>query len=243
MPLVRTGAQDRKIKLRGNVWDHADLLCSVARASLRSFTPGPWGDGDTELAYEMIRRCRSKPCDRQCFVVAHANGAIEKDGCTCGAALWQYTSDEDAMKLEGREPQDVWSDARAMLDHHTEIGLGPDDPIHVDCDDLAEILAACAVFEAWVAAGCPFKDGLPIEGPNAPAVYTTITQPPQTSTAHAFVESSNILIPDEPTIRSDGLFVTDPAARWAMGRPPSSYYGTGSVARFRLRLSDLVPPR
>lgn len=243
MPLVRLGEKDRKVNLRGNVWDHSDLLGSVGRAVLRSFTPGPWGPGDVALAQEMIRRTHTAPCDQQCFVTAHADGSTVKKGCHCAGSGWQYTADEDVMKLEGRVPQDVWNDARAILDHHEEIGRGPDDPILCDCDDLTLLCAAVAVYEAWVEAGCPIRAGLPYDAPSAPEVWTTITQPPDSTTAHAFIESSRPIIPGERVLRVNGLYVTDPARRWGMRSPPDSFYGTGSVARFRLRMADLFQPR
>lgn len=240
MPLVRTGDSVRKVNLRGNVWDHADLLSSVGRAALRSFVSGPWGPGDAELADEMIRRTHTDPCERQCFITAHADGKRVMKGCHCPGSGWQYTSDEDVQTLEGCSPNDVWNDARAILDNHRKVGRGASDPILCDCDDLAIICGAVAVYEPWMRAGCPMRDGLPVDPPGAPEIITTITQPPDSSMAHAFLLSSVPLIPEEPTIRVGAMYVTDPAGRWGMRRPVNSFYGNGNVAKFRLRLSDLV---
>lgn len=243
MPTVRVGDKDRDVRLRGNVYDHADLLCSVARTALRAFIGGPWGDGDPALAQDMIRRIHTPPCAQQCFVIAHADGSTSKRGCHCPGSGWHYTSDEDVQKLEGKPAADVWNDPVAILKHHQEIGGGDDDPIKCDCDDLALILAAVSLYEAWIAAGCPMRQGLPIDPPDC-EIWVTITQPPEANTAHAYVESGSPLIADEPILRlSNGLYVTDPAKRWGMRAPPDSFYSTGKIARYRLRMADLFQPR
>ncbi len=241
MPLVRVGDKDRNVRLRGNVWDHADLLCAVSRTAVRAFVPGPWGIGNPELAQDMIRRIHTPPCSQQCFVVSHADGSTTKRGCHCSGSGWQYTADEDVQKLEGKPAADVWNDPVALVKHHNEIGRGEDDPILCDCDDLALILAAVGLYEAWIAAGCPTRGGLPLDPPDC-EIWTTITQPPDASTAHAYVESSRPLIADERVLRlENGLYVTDPAKRWGMRQPPDKFYSTGNIARFRM--ADLFQQR
>lgn len=241
MPRLRVADSIIDANLKGNVFDHARLLRAMSQAALCSFVPGPWGPGDQELAQEMIWRMRTPLCEQQCFITSHVDGTVAKAGCHCPGAGWHYTSDEDVQKLEGCAPNDVWNDARAIRMHHQKIGGTHTTPIKCDCDDLTLLLAAVAVYESWVQAGCPMQNGLPIDGPQAPAVFTTITQPNGSNTAHAFVESSVPLISDEPILRNadGGLFVTDPAKRWGMRRPPDTFYGEGLVARYRVTLHGL----
>lgn len=237
MPRLRIGDNTTDANLHGTVWDAADLLGSLVRTNLRSFLRGPWGKGDPALAAEMIRRCATPPCEGQCFVVEHPEHGQTTQGCSCSSG-WQYTDDNDVQALEGCGPNDVWNDARGLLIHHTKVGRGPADPILCDCDDLTAICAACALYGAWTAAGSPMRDGRPIDPPGVD-VRIAITKPPQSNMAHAWMASSFAPAAGEPLIKVNGLWVFDPAGRWGMRRPKDSFYGTGDVAVYPVRLSDL----
>lgn len=239
MPLVRMNGESRKVNLRGSVVDYADLLTSVARATLRSFVPGPWGPGNPELAAEMIRRTHTPPCDSQCFVVVHDDGGKTMKGCHCPGSGWHYTDDTDMEAMNSCSPNDVWNDAASLLYHHEKQGRGAEDAIYCDCDDMAINIAAVAKYEEWLRRGCPMKGGIPQDGEME--VYGCIAKPDDSNTAHAFVMTSAPLIPDERIIRVGRLFVTDGAARWGMRRPEDTFYGSGTVAPFPVRFSDLAP--
>jgi len=252
VPLVRTGAGEdsRLIQFRGPVWDHADLLASVGRATLRSMVDGPWGKADADLARELVRRTHTDPCREQCFIVAHTDGTVTKKGCGCVGSGWQYTNDPDVEVLNGKcPPRDVWNDGRSLLYHHSKQGRGDKDPIYCDCDDLTIVCAAVAKYEAWVAAGKPTHSvrtllGNSVKVPDDPPgldVCGCITKPPDSMTAHAFVLAPWVLAQGEPEIRVGALYVFDPAGRWGMRRPKDSFYGRGDVAPFPLRFRDLLP--
>lgn len=240
MPRIRFGEEGvRDVNLRGSVWDHADLLAGVTRAALRSFVTGPWGRGEPALAAEMIRRTHTPPCDQQCFITAHADGSVAKKGCHCDGSGWQYADDSDVQALERCGPNDVWNDARAILHHHEKVGRGPDDPILCDCDDLTIICAAVAKYEGWVRAGAPARKGVPLDSDDV-RVYVAITKPFDSTMAHAYMLSNLPPTPGEPIIKVGDLYVFDPAARWGMRRPPDKFYGSGHVAKFLIRFSDLA---
>jgi len=236
MPRLRIGADITDMNLHGSVWDSADLLAALARTNLRSFVPGPWGEGDEALAAEIARRTNTAPCDQQCFITAHSDGALMKTGCGC-ASGWQYASDEDVQTLEGCKPQDVWNDARGLILNHVKVGRGDADPILCDCDDLTAICAASAKYQMWKSAGSPTTfGGRPRD---VGEVQVAITRPKGKNMAHAYMLSSTKPVEGEPQIRLQGLWVFDPAARWGMTRPPESFYGDGEVAVYPLRFSDL----
>lgn len=241
MPRLRIGASISDVNLHGSVWDHADLLAGVSRASLRSFVPGPWGTGDEALAVGIARRTNTAPCVEQCFITSHADGDLVKTGCGCESG-WQYTSDEDVQTLEGCKPQDVWNDARGILIHHMKVGRGDSDAILCDCDDLTNICAASAKYQMWKENGSPMSGGRPRDVGD---VRIAITRPKGKNMAHAFMLSSTKPVGGEPEIRikdpDDGtkLWVFDPAARWGMRRPPEDFYDDGEVAVYPLRFSTL----
>ncbi len=241
MPRLRIGNSITDVNLNGSVWDHACLLTGVAKASLRSFVPGPWGKEDEALAVGIARRTNTPPCVSQCFITAHGEGELVKRGCGCESG-WQYTSDEDVQTLEGCKPQDVWNDARGILVHHMKVGRGDDDAILCDCDDLTNICAASAKWQMWKAAGRPMTRGRPRDVGD---VRIGITRPSGKNMAHAYMLSNTKPAEGEPAIQikdpNDGvkLYVFDPAARWGMKRPPEDFYGDGEVAVYPLRFSDL----
>lgn len=231
---IRTAGSSTDIDLTGTVWDACDFLAALARTDLRSFIDGPWGKGNEGLAKEMVRRLSTDPCQTQCFVVSHKNGEnVVTQGCTCSSG-WQYTDDNHVAALEGCGPNDLWSDARALLKKHYEIGRGPDQPILCDCDDLTSITAGC-----WA-----YMD------PNAD-VRVAITKPYKSNMAHAYVIADKPWqAPGEPLIKISvpdlknpskkvERFVFDPAGRWGMKRPVDSFYADGEVAVFPVRREDL----
>jgi hypothetical protein len=169
-------------------------------------------------------------------VVGHQEGEREMVGCSCSSG-WQYTDDNHVQALEKCPPNDVWSDARALLLHHREIGRGDTDPILCDCDDLTAICAACAVFSAWQSAGSKVADGRPADP--GTDIHVAITRPPAANMAHAYMLSPHPPMAGEPPIQVRGLWVFDPAGRWGMRRPSSDFYGTGDVAVFPVRICDL----
>ncbi len=191
MPRVRLMNNATDVELYGNVWDACGLLRGVCEADLRSFVDGPWGRGDHRLANRMLARCKAPPCSGQCFVSAHVSGKKILKGCTCAEkGGWKYTDDDDVQKLEGCQPNDVWSDARALEINHRKIGGGADDPIKCDCDDLASVAIACQIYEAWMLAGSPAKkSGRPIDPPDLD-MWIVITKPDVGNMAHAWVLSS-----------------------------------------------------
>lgn len=241
MPRLRIGASITDVNLHGSVWDAADLLTGLTRTNLRSFVPGPWGEGDGALAAMIAKRTNTAPCDQQCFITAHSDGDVVKTGCGCTSG-WQYTSDEDVQTLEGCKPQDVWNDARGLIIHHVKVGRGDADPILCDCDDLTAICAASAKYQIWKSAGAPMTGGRPRDVGD---IRVAITRPKGKNMAHAYMLSSSKPVEGEPAIRlevpEDGtkLWVFDPAARWGMKRPPEEFYGDGEVAVYPLRFSDL----
>lgn len=238
---IRTGGNDiRDVNLRGSVWDYADLLRSVGRATLRSFVPGPWGPGDETLAQEMKRRVCTPPCDQQCFIAAHDTGGTTMRGCHCATSGWQYTADEDVQVLEKCPPRDVWNDARSILKNHIDVGRGSKDPILCDCDDMTIIVGAVGKFIEWERAGRPMaRHGIPLDPPHGVEWWDVITKPKDSSMAHAFNLRSGSP-PRVGAIKVGGLWVFDGARYWGMKPPQDDFYGTGDVAPFRLRFSDLV---
>lgn len=241
MPRLRTDEGVTDANLSANVWSYADLLAGIARASLREFVSGPWGAGDEALADRFRRRIYTPPCDRQCFVVQHREGEAVMNGCTCSASGFQYTDDVDVQRLEGCQPNDVWSDARALEAHHLKVGRGEDDPILCDCDDLTQICAAMQALDMWIAAGRPMKNGRPVD-PKGLDVAVAIARPKETNIAHAFVLSNAVPRDGEPAIRVGKRYVFDPAARWGMHRPKNDFYWNGDVAVFPIRFADLFHP-
>lgn len=241
MPRLRVGADVVDAHLHGTVYDAADLLTALTRTNLRSFVAGPWGDGDEELAQEMVRRCATDPCAAQCFIERNADGKLIKTGCGCTSG-WQYTSDEDVQTLEGCAPNDVWNDARGLLQNHLKVGRGSADPILCDCDDLTAISAAVAKYEAWKAGGKKTRNGRPFDTAGDD-VRIAITRPRGKNMAHAYTLSASPPVSGEPSIRLrvDGreLYVFDPAGRWGMKRPPNEFYGDGEVAVYPVRFEDL----
>ncbi len=231
---TRIADVDREVDLTGTVWDACDFLAALARTDLRSFIDGPWGKGNEGLAKEMVRRLSTNPCEQQCFVVSHKDDKdVITSGCTCSTG-WQYTDDNHVATLEGCGPNDLWSDARALLKKHYEIGRGPDQAILCDCDDLASIAAACWVYMDRTA-----------------DVRVAITKPHNSNMAHAFVLANKpwqaqgeplikIQVPDlKDRTKKISLYVFDPAGRWGMKRPLDSFYGEGEVAVFPVRIEDL----
>lgn len=238
MPRLRIGGAVTDISLHGSVWDAADLLAGLARTSLRSFVPGPWGEADEALASEFVRRCSSVGCEKQCFVTKGRSGAPTAGGCSCAGGGWQYTDDEDVQVLEGCPPGDVWNDARGLLLHHTKVGRGTDDPILCDCDDLTNVNAAVAKYVAWEREGKPMRDGLPRDVGD---VRVGITRPKRSKMAHAYMLSTWKPMAGEPEIDmkvgGTRMYVFDPAGRWGMKRPPEDFYGNGEVAVFPVSLT------
>lgn len=269
MPRVRLDRHVNDVELYGNVWDACGLLRGVCEADLRSFISGPWGRGDSKLAERMLARCKAPPCSGQCFVSAHVSGKNVMKGCTCAEkGGWKYTDDDDVQKLEGCQPNDVWSDAKALEINHRKIGHGEADPIKCDCDDLASVALSCQLYEEWVLAGSPMKkSGRPLDPPGLDT-WIVITKPDVGNMAHAWVLSSKPPFVDaqrdilgcamdaftvggaqkrEPIIKvraeaPDGPvegYVFDPAGRFGMTRPKDSFYGDGKVAVYPVRLRDL----
>ena len=171
------------IDLTGTVWDASICSPGWRGPTCDPSSRGRGGQGIRGLADEMIRRCLTPPCEGQCWVVGHREGEREMQGCTCSAG-WQYTDDNHVQALEKCPPNDVWSDARALLLHHREIGRGDNDPILCDCDDLTAICTACAVYSAWQVGGSTVVDGRPVDP--GTEIHVAITRPPAANMAHAY---------------------------------------------------------
>jgi hypothetical protein len=223
-----------RVNIWGDLEDYADLLATMCRVNLRAYKKDP------NLALELVRRLMAPEQCGGCILVGNPRKP-EMKGCHCHTGI-VYRTDEDIQeKFAGCAPDDVWSDARSLLEFHKKIGRGPDDPLMGDCDDHEAILGSITK----------------LYRPNA-RVFATITKPNTGTVAHAHQLQDFPPRSDKRQIRIDPptrdnpngvivngktldfpVWVVDLSAETGMFVPPPSFYTTGSRAVFEVRMEDL----
>lgn len=229
----------------------AEILEAITRANMRDMRDDP------HLRDELIRRALSLPCADRCYVRPGPGGVGTTNDCNSPSGF-QYASDDEKEALEGCDPSDSWSDARALLAGHHSSGRGPEDPIVADCDCLTPATLAVGAYLAWmspseyglggITLGGVQRGGYTLGGLRDPGARFAIgiTLPPPRpgagQMAHAYGLTNRRPASPQPEIRSGDWYVWDAAAHFGMQRPQNSFYfppKPGIVVAYELRKDNL----